>query len=71
MRQTPTKVGHAFPRHHLRHWVDGGETTAGNMTSLCTYQVDGDGNPSREGFCTTPVQRGWSVARCAGAVVYH
>ena len=23
--------------HHLRHWVDGGETSADNMTLLCTY----------------------------------
>jgi hypothetical protein len=23
--------------HHLQHWVDGGETNAGNMTLLCTY----------------------------------
>ena len=23
--------------HHLKHWINGGETTAGNMTLLCTY----------------------------------
>ena len=23
--------------HHLRHWVDGGETSADNMTLLCTH----------------------------------
>jgi hypothetical protein len=23
--------------HHLKHWIDGGETTSGNMTLLCTY----------------------------------
>lgn len=23
--------------HHLKHWIDGGETTAENMTLLCTY----------------------------------
>jgi hypothetical protein len=23
--------------HHLEHWIDGGETTPGNMTLLCTY----------------------------------
>jgi hypothetical protein len=23
--------------HHMKHWVDGGETTAGNMTLLCDY----------------------------------
>ena len=91
--------------HHLRHWVDGGETSADNMTLLCTHHhrllheggfsivrdeggtlrfVTDDGrsiprngyrledfvdddvgdaddakNPSREGFCTTPVQREW------------
>jgi hypothetical protein len=90
--------------HHLRHWINGGETTADNMTLLCTYHhrmlheggfgivkevddtlrfitadgrtiprhgyrledfVDDDigdaeiavGKPSREGFCTTAVQR--------------
>jgi len=23
--------------HHLRHWIDGGETTTANLTLLCTY----------------------------------
>jgi hypothetical protein len=23
--------------HHLKHWIDGGETSADNMTLLCTY----------------------------------
>jgi hypothetical protein len=23
--------------HHLKHWIDGGETTPNNMTLLCTY----------------------------------
>ena len=23
--------------HHLKHWVDGGETSSGNVTLLCTY----------------------------------
>jgi Domain of unknown function (DUF222) len=23
--------------HHLKHWINGGETNAGNMTLLCTY----------------------------------
>ena len=23
--------------HHLKHWIDGGETTPDNMTLLCTY----------------------------------
>jgi hypothetical protein len=23
--------------HHLKHWLDGGETTPDNMTLLCTY----------------------------------
>jgi hypothetical protein len=23
--------------HHVQHWIDGGETTAGNLTLLCTY----------------------------------
>jgi hypothetical protein len=23
--------------HHLRHWIDGGETSTGNLTLLCTY----------------------------------
>jgi hypothetical protein len=94
--------------HHLRHWVDGGETSAHNMTLLCTHHhrqlheggfsivrdeggtlrfVTADGRsiprhgyrledfvddaleesaghdtttePSREGFCTTTVQRDW------------
>ena len=91
--------------HHLRHWVDGGETSADNMTLLCTHHhrmlheggfrivrdeggtlrfVTDDGrsiprhgyrledfvddvgeadeNPSREGFCTTAVQRQWEHA---------
>ena len=92
--------------HHLKHWINGGETTPDNMTLLCTHHhkklheggfsivkdaddtlrfvtADGrtiprcgyrledfvdddigdetesvDENPSREGFCTTTVQRG-------------
>jgi hypothetical protein len=23
--------------HHIQHWIDGGDTTAGNLTLLCTY----------------------------------
>ena len=90
--------------HHLTHWLSGGETSADNMTLLCTYHhrqlheggfsivrdeggtlrfVTADGRsiprngyrledfvdddigaedadqPSREGFCTTAVQREW------------
>ena len=93
--------------HHLEHWIDGGETSADNMTLLCTYHhrllheggfsivrdadgtlrfVTADGrsiprrgyrledfvdddvgdarrgrNPSREGFCTRPVQPAWET----------
>jgi hypothetical protein len=108
--------------HHLKHWVDGGETNPDNLTLLCTYHhrrlheggfsivrddegmdargrttqgavveggtlrfvtddgrsiprngyrledfvdddiggaEDADQKPSREGFCTTTVQREW------------
>ena len=89
--------------HHLRHWVDGGETSTDNMTLLCTHHHrllheggfsivrdeggtlrfvtadgrsiprcgyrlqdfvdedvgDADEKPSREGFCTRPVQHDW------------
>jgi hypothetical protein len=93
--------------HHLRHWVDGGETSTDNMTLLCTHHHrllheggfsivrdeggtlrfvtadgrsiprrgyrledfvdddvgDGDEKPSREGFCTRPVQHEWNAPR--------
>jgi hypothetical protein len=92
--------------HHVKHWVDGGETSLENTTLLCTHHhrllheggfrivrdeggtlrfvtddgrsiprngyrledfvdddvggaEDADQRPSREGFCTTTVQREW------------
>ncbi len=93
--------------HHLKHWINGGETNPDNMTLLCTshhrmlheggfrivteadnslrfitadgrtiprggYRLEdfvdddiggeADGEPSAEGFCTTPVQREWERA---------
>jgi hypothetical protein len=92
--------------HHLHHWINGGETSAENMTLLCTHHhgllhkgafsivkeaddtlrfvtADGrtiprngyrledfvdddiggdDTDSSREGFCTTTVQREWERA---------
>ncbi len=36
--------------HHLRHWIDGGETTPDNVTLLCTYHHrmlhEGGSNPA-------------------------
>jgi len=86
--------------HHVEHWIHGGETSADNMTLLCTHHhrllheggyrivreaddtlrfvtadgrtipragyrledfidddIDGEENPSAEGFCTANVQR--------------
>jgi hypothetical protein len=90
--------------HHLKHWINGGETNPDNMTLLCTHHhrllhegafsivrdeggtlrfvtadgrsiprhgyrledfvddgaaEDADPNASRDGFCTTTVQREW------------
>jgi hypothetical protein len=109
--------------HHLRHWINGGETTPANLTLLCTHhhkklheggfsivkEVDetlrfvthdgrtiprcgyrledfvdddsggerdsADQNTSREGFCTTTVQRDLERAEVAevreAAAVYR
>jgi hypothetical protein len=102
--------------HHVEHWTNGGETTADNMTLLCTYHhtllheggfsivKEGDGtlrfvtadgrtiprggyrledfvdddigdvdeNPSREGFCTTAVQRDFERSEVREtAAIYH
>jgi hypothetical protein len=91
--------------HHLHHWINGGETSADNMTLLCTHHhrklhegafgivreeggtlrfvtddgrtiprngyrledfvdddIGGDEDASREGFCTTTVQRDFERA---------
>ncbi len=53
-----TADGRSMPRNGYR------------LEDLVDDEVDADGNPSREGFCTTPVRRGWehSEVREAAAV---